>query len=146
MSVIAWLQQLCERRLGSAYNRRNMRPSSLKERAGWRWGIAGLAGLIGTISLCLLVMTVPRMFADYVLFPLVKDAYIYPEWRYRIFDTVLFSWCVDGLIAGVLLSRNVTVGARVTGWARRTTELYFIGFAILLAGVMLGVWLRSHGI
>jgi hypothetical protein len=123
-----------------------MHPFPLKERAGWRWGVAALAGLIGTISLCLLFMTVPRMFSDYVYFPLVKDAYIYPEWRYRIFDTVLVAWCVDGLIAGVLLFRTVSVGVRVSGWARRTTELYFVGFAILLVGAMLGVWLRSHGI
>ena len=56
------------------------------------WPTAVIAGIIGTVSLALLFVTVPRLFFDYVLSPLVKDAYILPEWRYRIFDAVLVAF------------------------------------------------------
>ena len=108
--------------------------------------IAAIAGIIGTVSLALLFVTAPRLFFDYVLSPLVKDAYILPEWRYRIFDAVLVAWCIDGLIAAVLFFRSTAARPRFRLWARRTTFLYFVGLAILIAGVVLGTWLRSHGI
>lgn len=110
------------------------------------WPAAAIAGIIGTVSLALLFLTVPRLFFDYVLSPLVKDAYILPEWRYRIFDAVLVAWCIDGLIAAVLFFRSAAVRARLRPWARRTMFLYFVGLLILIAGAVLGTWLRSHGI
>ena len=110
------------------------------------WPTAAIAGIIGTVSLALLFVTVPRLFFDYVLSPLVKDAYILPEWRYRIFDAVLIAWCIDGLIAAVLFFRSTAIRPRLRPWARRTMFLYFVGLAILIAGVVLGTWLRSHGI
>jgi hypothetical protein len=65
-------------------------------RADATWPTAAIAGIIGTASLALLFLTVPRRFFDNVLSPMVKDAYILPERRYRIFDTVLVAWCIDG--------------------------------------------------
>jgi len=110
------------------------------------WPTAAIAGIIGTVSLALLVLTVPRLFFDYVLSPLVKDSYILPEWRYRIFDAVLIAWCIDVLIAAVLFFRSTAIRPRLRPWARRTMFLYFVGLAILIAGVVLGTWLRAHGI
>ncbi|MBZ5683334.1 MAG: hypothetical protein LAO24_24910 [Acidobacteriia bacterium] len=107
---------------------------------------AALAGAIGTVSLALLLLTVPRLFFDYVVSPLVKDEYILPEWRYRIFDAVLVAWCIDGLIAAVLLVRSTAIRPSLRPWVRRTMFFYFVGFAVLIAGVLLGTWLRSHGI
>jgi O-antigen ligase len=89
-------------------------------------------------------LTVPRLFFDYLLSLLVKDAYILPEWR--IFDAVLVGWCIDGLIAAVLFFCSTAIRPRLRLWARRTVFLYFVGLAILIAGVVLGTWLRSHGI
>jgi hypothetical protein len=117
-----------------------------KDWADATWPTAAIAGIIGTVSLALLVSTIPRLFFDYVLSPLVKDAYILPEWRYRIFDAVLLAWCIDGLIASVLFFRRTAIRPRLRLWGRRTMFLYFVGLAILIAGVVLGTWLRSHGI
>ena len=110
------------------------------------WPTAVIAGTIGIVSLALLFLTVPRLFFDYLLSPLVKDAYILPEWRYRSFDAVLVGWCIDGLIAAVLFFRSTAMRPRLRLWARRTMFFYFVGLAILIAGVFLGTWLRSHGI
>jgi|SRR5450631_2993480 hypothetical protein len=110
------------------------------------WSTAAIAGIIGTVSLALLLLTVPRLFFDYVVSPLVKDAYILLEWRYRIFDAVLVAWCIDGLIAAVLFVRSTAIRPHLKPWARRTMFLYSVGLAILIAGVVLGTWLRSHGI
>jgi hypothetical protein len=96
------------------------------------------------LSLVLLVLSVPRMFFDYVVFPLVKEAYIFPQWRYRVFDVVLLAWCVDGLIVSVLLLRGDSANAAIKAWRRRTVSLYAGGFAVLVGGVVLGIWLRSH--
>ena len=123
----------------------------MRHSSPWRWSEAtwpnaAIAGIIGTVSLALLFLTVPRLFFDYVVSPLVKDAYIFPEWRYRIFDAVLIAWCIDGLIAAVLFFRSTAIRPRLRPWARHTMFLYFVGLAILIAGVVLGTWLRSHGI
>jgi O-antigen ligase len=109
------------------------------------WPTAAIAGIIGTVSLALLFLTVPRLFFDYVLSPMVKDAYILPEQRYRIFDTVLVAWCIDGLIAAALFFRRTAIRPRLRPWARRTMFLYLVGLAILIVGVVSGTWLRSHG-
>jgi hypothetical protein len=109
------------------------------------WPRAAIAGVIETVSLALLFLTVPRLFFDYVLWQLVKDSYIFPEWRYRVFDAVLVAWCIDGPIAAVLFLRGTVNRPGLRLWAHRTMLLYFVGFAILVAGVGLGTWLRSHG-
>jgi hypothetical protein len=111
-----------------------------------RWLTATIAGIIGTVSLALLFLTAPRLFFDYLLSPLVKDAYILPEWRYRIFDAVVVAWCIDGLTAAVLFFRSATVQPRLKPWVRRTMFLYFVGLLVLVTGAALGTWLRSHGI
>lgn len=118
----------------------------LNYRVASRWPKRAIAGAIGTVSLALLCLTVPRMFFDYVLFPLGKEAYILPQWRYRIFDAVLAAWCIDGLIAAILTLRSLGNGQSSGTWARRTMVLYVAGFVVLVAGVLLGTWLRSHGI
>lgn len=110
------------------------------------WPRAAIAAIIGTVSLALLFLTVPRLCFDYVVLPLVKDAYILPEWRYRVFDAVLVAWCIDGLIAALLFFRSTAIRPRLKPWADRTMLLYFVGLAVLTAGVALGTWLRSHGI
>jgi hypothetical protein len=110
------------------------------------WVTAAIAGIVGAVSLVLLLLTLPRLFFDYVLSPLVKDAYILPEWQYRIFDALLVAWCIDGLIAAVLFFRSTAVRPRLRPWAHRTMFLYFVGLAILIAGVVLGTWLRRRGI
>jgi hypothetical protein len=101
---------------------------------------------MGTVSLALLFLTVPRLFFEYLVLPLAKDAYILPQWRYRIFDAVLVAWCIDGLVGAVLLFRSSDLRPNLRLWARRTTYFYLVGFLVLVAGVGLGIWLRSHGI
>src|SRR5438128_1587986 len=91
------------------------------------WRTAAIAGAIGTVSLSLLFLTIPQMFLEYVVFPLVKDAYILPEWRYRIFDAVLVAWCIDGLVAAVLLFRSTATRPSLRPWVRRTMFFYFVG-------------------
>jgi hypothetical protein len=83
-----------------------------------------------------------------VYYPQAKaqDTYIYSEWRYRLFDTVLVAWCLDGLLASVLLIRSLALREGIGGWARRTTLLFFAGFGVLVLGVGFGMWLRSHSI
>ena len=110
----------------------------------WLW--ASVGGVIGMLSLAILFLAVPRIFFDYIVFPLVKDAYILPQWRYRVFDIVLLSWCADGLITAVLLLRTATTKQALGMWARRAFLLYFAGLAVLIGGVALGIWLRSHGL
>jgi hypothetical protein len=111
-------------------------------------GKATLAALIGTASGWILFVTAVRLFFEYVYHPQAKaqDAYIYPEWRYRVFDTVLVAWCLDGLLASVLLFRSLALRENIEGWSRRTTVLFFAGFGVLVLGAVFGMWLRSHGI
>ena len=108
------------------------------------WTRTAVASTVGMLSLALLVLSVPRMFFDYVVFPLVKEAYIFPQWRYRVFDVVLLAWCVDGLIVSVLFLRGDSANAAIKAWRRRTVSLYAGGFAVLVGDVVLGIWLRSH--
>ena len=93
----------------------------------------------------MLFITSVRVYFEYYLYPRLKaqDAYIYPEWRYRLFDLVLAFWCVDGLTASALLFRSVVPHRGVKIWAYRTTVLFFILLAVLVLGVALGVYLRS---
>ena len=113
-----------------------------------RWGTAALVTIIGTVSCWILYVTAVRLFFDYIYYPRVKaqDGYIYPQWRYGLFDVVLVSWCLDGLVASVLLLRSIALQESIKGWARRTTICFFVGFGILMLGAWIGMWLRSHGI
>ncbi len=119
-----------------------------KEQLSSRWGAAALAALIGTISGWTLFVTAVRLYFEYVYYPHVKaqDGYIYPQWRYTLFDAVLVAWCLNGLLAAVLLLRKFALREAVRGWARRMTMLFFAGFGVLAVGVAFGIWLRSHGI
>jgi hypothetical protein len=76
-----------------------------KQRLSSKWGTAALAILIGTASGWILFVNIVRLFFEYLYYPQAKaqDAYIYPEWRYTVFDTVLVAWCLDGLLASLLL-------------------------------------------
>ena len=94
----------------------------------------------------MLTVTCYRLFFEYIISPIWGDAYIFPQWRYRLFDVVLLAWCVDGIIAAFLLFRSVILRVRPTLLARRTAVMFFIGFAVLVTGGFLGMWLRRHGI
>lgn len=113
-----------------------------------KYGAVALAVLIGTISGWILFVTADRLFFEYVYYPYAKaqDAYIYPEWRYRVFDLVLIAWCFDGLFAAALLVRSQALRQGLEGLARRTTVWFFAGLGVLAASVAIGTWLRSHGI
>lgn len=119
-----------------------------KQRLSSKWGTAALATLIGTASGWILFVNAVRLFFEYLYYPQAKaqDAYIYPEWRYTVFDTALVAWCLDGLPASLLLFRSLALRVSIGDWARRTTVLFFAGFGVLVLGVGFGMWLRSHGI
>jgi hypothetical protein len=125
-----------------------MYPTPFKLRLSPKWVIAALAALIGTASGWILCVTAIRLFFEYVYYPQAKaqDACIYPEWRYLVFDTVLVAWCLDGLLASVLLIRSLALREGIGGWARRTTLMFFACFGMLVLAVGFGIWLRSHGI
>ena len=111
-----------------------------------RLATSGLAALIGAASAWILVVTCYRLFFEYVILPIWKDAYILPQWRYRLFDVVLVAWCVDGIAAAFLLFRSLVLREQPTVLARRTTVLFFIGFTVLVTGGFLGMWLRRQGV
>ena len=111
-----------------------------------RWITASLAAVIGTVSAWLSVVTAYRLVFDYLILPHVKDAYVYPEWRYRAFDVVLVAWLADGLIAVFLLFSSVIRQENVTKVGRRLTVLYFVGLVVLVTAGALGVWLRKQGV
>jgi hypothetical protein len=114
-----------------------------KNWAGAQWRSAALAGAIGIVSLALFLLSGPRLLVEYLLLPLFRDGYILPEWRLRIFDAVTVAWCIDGLIAAVLLFRSATRPS-LRPWARRSMFFYFVGFAVLIADLSLGTWLCRH--
>ena len=112
-------------------------------------GTAALLSVtIGSVSAWLLVLNSIRIYVEYYVYPRAKaaDGYYYPQWRYTVFDAVLLAWCVDGLVAAVLLFRSIILGRSIAGWAGRTTLLFFAGFGVLVLGVVLGTWLRTIGV
>jgi len=125
-----------------------MYPASFKQRLSSKWATAALAALIGTASGWILFLTAVQLFFEYVYYPEAKaqDAYIYPEWRYRVFDTVLVVWCLDGLLASVLLSVGPPCERALE--SGRVARLYcsFAGLGVLVLGLGFGMWLRGHGI
>jgi len=108
--------------------------------------VAALVALIGPVSIWMFFTTTYRLVFEYIVLPLVKDAYIFPEWRYRIFDAVLIACCCDGLIASFLLIRTLGSEQNASPWTGRTTLLFFVGVAVLAAGVTFGVSLRNRGL
>jgi hypothetical protein len=121
-------------------------PSIIQRTLKSQLATASLAALIGAASAWMLIVTCYRLFFEYVILPIWGDAYIFPQWRYRFFDVVLVACCIDGIAATFLLFRGLVLREHFTLWARRTTVLFFVGFALLVTGGFLGMWLRSHGI
>jgi hypothetical protein len=109
---------------------------------------AFLGAIIGPVSAWLLLLNSTRIYYEYYLYPRMKgpDLYIYPQWRYTIFDLVLVAWCADGIVASVLLFRSVILGRNIEGWAGRSTVLFFLGLGLLVGGAVFGTWLRSMGV
>ena len=123
------------------------KPHTLERLLSHRWICASLAALIGILAGWVLVHISIRIYYEYYLFPLTKaqDGYIYPEWRYRIFDVFLITWCIDGILASFLLIRNVVLRRSITVWTRRTTFLFFGLLAFLVLCTIFGMYLRSIG-
>ena len=92
--------------------------------------------------------TAVRLYFEYVFYPQAKaqDGYSYPELRYAVFDAVTVAWCLDGLVASVLLLRSLALQEGIGGWACRTILLFVVGFGLLVLGVLFGTWLRGHGV
>lgn len=132
--------------VGNAQNCCVDTPTTIQGTLKNRVATAGLAALIGAASAWIMTVTCYRLFFEYIISPIWGDAYIFPQWRYRLFDVVLLAWCVDGIVAAFLLFRSVILRVRLTLLARRTTVMFFIGFAVLVIGGFLGMWLRRHGI
>jgi hypothetical protein len=86
---------------------------------------------IGAISSWMLVLTVWRLYFDYWFYPRVKDAYIYPEWRYRVFGLALLLWCGTGITAALALFRNLVLHREAGPVTYRATVAFFILFAVL---------------
>jgi hypothetical protein len=121
-------------------------PSTTQRTLKSRLATSSLAALIGAASAWILIVTCYRLFFEYFILPIWGDAYIFPQWRYRLFDVVLVAWCVDGIAAAFLLFRSLVLRERLTVLARRTTVLFFVGFTVLVMGGFLGMWLRRHGV
>jgi hypothetical protein len=111
------------------------------------WVLAPLAVIIGVTSVPLLWVTLERGYFEYWLFPQQKaaDGYIYPQTRYTIFDIVLILWCIDGLVASIMLFQRWISSRGISGWAHRTLVFYFLLFAVLILGGSLMMVARSHG-
>jgi len=107
-----------------------------------------LAVVIGLASVFLLWLTIENAYLDYWYYPKGKSAdpglYIYPEFRYTIFDIVLSMWCVIGLIFSVTSFRSAKSGC-VSKSAKRTLILYVVLFGVLILGGMSMMFVRSHG-
>jgi hypothetical protein len=80
---------------------------------------------------------------DYFIFPAMKVGYIFPEYRYAVFEAVALAWSIAGMwAAGLMLNsaiRNMSVpksGALALGWF---LTLSFV----LLAGVVFGLLWRE---
>jgi hypothetical protein len=121
---------------------------SFKQRLSSKWSKAALAALIGAASGWMLYGTAVRLYFEYVFYPQAKaqDGYSHPELRYAVFDVVTVLWCLDGLVASVLLLRSLALREEIGGWPRRTILLFVVGFGLLLLGVLFGTWLRGHGV
>lgn len=122
-------------------------PNTLERLLSPLWTRVSLAALMGILSGWVLVETSIRIYYEYYFFPLTKaqEGYLYPEWRYRIFDVFLIAWCIDGILASVLLIRSVILRGSITAWTRRTTFLFFALLAFLVLSTVFGMYLRGVG-
>jgi hypothetical protein len=122
-------------------------PSTLERLLSRQWVRASLAALIGILSGWVLVETSIRIYYEYYFLPSTKaqEGYLYPEWRYRIFDVFLITWCIDGILASVLLIRGVILRRSITVWTRRTTFVFFGLLVFLVLCTFFGIYLRSIG-
>jgi hypothetical protein len=122
-------------------------PSASERLLSPRWTRASLAALIVTLSGWVLVLTSIRIYYEYYFLPLTKaqEGYLYPEWRYRIFDVFLIAWCIDGILASALLFQGVILHRSITVWTRRTTFLFFALLAFLVLSAVFGMYLLSIG-
>jgi hypothetical protein len=121
---------------------------SLKGQAeNLRWISGPSAILIGALSGWMLYATLKRDYWDYYLYPKLKalDGYSYPQHRYAIFDALVLVWCLDGIMACVLLLRTSIAHRAIDGSGCRTTLAFVVGFDLLLIGYAYGVCLRSMG-
>ena len=121
---------------------------SLKDRGQhFRWANAPLAVLVGTISGWMLYAVLRTAYWDYYLYPKLKasEGYIYPQYRYTIFDIVTILWCIVGLAACVLLTQNALKRRAISGWSYRTVLAFFVLFGVLVIGVAFGSCIRSMG-
>jgi hypothetical protein len=108
-----------------------------------------LAIIIGPTSIPLLWAILERDYYEYWVIPKLKAAdpglYIYPQLRYTLFDIVLLTWCVAGLIAAGLLLCNARSPQWVARWTSRTLVIYFVLFIVLILGGTLMHYVRSRG-
>ena len=114
-----------------------------------RWLRVLLAVIIGPTSIPLLWAILEKDYEEYWVLPKLKAAdpglYIYPQFRYTLFDIVLLLWCLAGLIAAGLLLSYARSPQRIAGWAYRTLVVYFALFIVLILGGTLMLYLRSRG-
>ena len=121
-------------------------PTTIQRTFKTRVATASLAALIGATSAWVMTVTCYRLFFDTSFRRYGETRTSSLSGRYRLFDVVLVVWCVDGVTAAFLLFRSVVLHVRLTVLARRTTVLFFLGFAVLVVGGLLGMWLRRRGI
>jgi hypothetical protein len=114
-----------------------------------RWLRMALAVIIGPVSLLLLWETLQRDYYEYWVIPKLKAAdvglYIYPQLRYTLFDIVILTWGLAGLIAAGLLLWNPRSPQRISGLLYRTLVIYFALFIVLILGGTLMLHFRSRG-
>jgi hypothetical protein len=110
-----------------------------------RWVLISLALLIGLVSSFLLYLTLFRDYFDYWVLPRVKDAYIYPQLRYTLFDIVLILWCLDGSVACITCIQSAAASESISRWPRRTLVTYFFLFVVLIVGGTVMLVARRHG-
>ena len=127
-------------RVGMAYQAKTVQ--TLIER---RWVLIPFVLVIGLVSSLLLYVTLFRDYFDYWVLPRVKDAYIYPQLRYTLFDIVLIAWCLNGLVTCVTCIQSAAASRSVSGWPRRSLITYFVLFVILIIGGTLIMAARRHG-
>ena len=83
---------------------------------------------------------------DYYFFPRVtQGSYVYPEWRYTIFDAGMLICGSIGATAAILTFRCAVRGTPFLGHSRRFTMSFLIMLVILLTTTVLGSWLWSLG-
>jgi len=99
---------------------------------GRRLVLIPIAMFVGLVSSFLLYVTLVRDYFDYWVLPRIKDAYIYPQLRYTLFDIVLILLCVDGLAACVTCIQSAATNRGISGWPRRTLLTFVVLLVVLI--------------